>query len=168
MIRILKIMIVLVIGLQALFYGLQNIANLHSVHGTIFSLGYVLSGVEHVHYTKTMFFYSTSPALTMAAVILVIVAELAVGFFGLKGAYDMFAARRASFEEFRNSMLAGQVAAALALLTWFGLFMTFGGAFFEMWQTRIGGGTVDLAFRIASISAIAMLFVYNTPDGPSH
>ena len=33
-----------------------------------------------------------------------------------------------------------QLAAAIALLTWLGLFMTFGGAFFQMWQTEIGNG----------------------------
>ena len=168
MLRLLKVMIVLIIGLHSLFYALQNIANFYGAHGTMFSLGYVLSGVDHVHYPKTMFFYSSNPVLTMGAAVLVVIAELAVGFFGLKGAYDMFAARHASLEQFRNSMWSGQVAAAFALLTWFGLFMTGGGAFFEMWQTQIGRGTVDLACKFASISAIAMLFVYNTPDGPSH
>ena len=46
----------------------------------------------------------------------------------------MFAARNSNPEEFRSSMWAGQLAAAIALLTWFGLFMTFGGAFLQMWQ----------------------------------
>jgi predicted small integral membrane protein len=48
--------------------------------------------------------------------------------------WDMFAARNSNPEEFRSSMWAGQLAAAIALLTWFGLFMTFGGAFLQMWQ----------------------------------
>jgi predicted small integral membrane protein len=164
MLRLLKALIVLLVGLQALFYALQNIANLH---GAMFAIGYVISGVDHQHYPNTLFFHSGNPTLAIAALSLVVVGELAVGFFGLKGAWDMLAARNASPEQFRNSMRAGQVAAALALLTWFGLFMTFGGAFFQMWQTEIGNGSLDEAFKFATVSVLAILFVYNTPDGQS-
>lgn len=164
MLRILKALIVLLIGLQALFYALQNIANLH---GATFAIGYVISGADHHHYPNTLFFHSGNPILALAALILVVVGELAVGFFGLKGAWDMLAARHSSAEQFRNSMRAGQVAAALALLTWFGLFMTLGGAFFQMWQTEIGNGSLDEAFKFATVSVVAILFVCNTPDGQS-
>lgn len=164
MLRLLKVLIVLVIGLQAVFYALQNIAN---VHGALFAIGYVISGADHQHYPNTLFFHSGNPAFAIAALILVVLGELTVGFFGLKGAWDMFAVRHAASEQFRSSMSAGQVAAAFALLTWFGLFMTFGGAFFQMWQTEIGNGSLDEAFKFATVSAIAILFVYNTPDGES-
>lgn len=164
MLRLLKALIVLVMGLQALFYALQNLANLH---GATFAIGYVISGADHQHYPNTLFFHSGNPAFAIAALILVLVGEFAVAIFGLKGAWDMFAARNSTAEEFRTSMSAGQLAAAFALLTWFGLFMAFGGAFFQMWQTEIGNGSLDEAFKFATVSAIAILFVYNTPDGRS-
>jgi len=52
----------------------------------------------------------------------------------------------------------------MALLTWFSLFVTIGGAFFEMWQTPMGSGSQDHAFDFAAISAITILFVYLTDD----
>lgn len=161
MIRIVKALLVLSIGLQALFYALQNVANLAVAHQT---LGYVLSGTDHAVYTETLFFTSANPGLHWAALIIVLILEFSVGFFGIKGGWDLFRARSASAEAFQAAKWAGIMAAGLALLTWFGVFMTWGGAFFQMWQTQIGTGSLEGAFMIAIASAIVILFVCHTPD----
>ncbi len=160
-IRILKCLLVLTVGLNGLFCALQNVANFRQAKD---ALAYVISGSGHETYPHTLFFYSNSSALHWAALIVALVGEFAVGFFGLKGAWDLFAARNGTAKEFHAAKTAGVWAGGIALLTWFGLFVTIGGAFFEMWQTPMGSGSQDHAFDFAAISAITILFVYLTDD----
>ena len=60
MFRILKSLIVLFIGLHALFYALQNVANIGAAFGGI---AYVMSGADHAPYPETLFFKSANPLL---------------------------------------------------------------------------------------------------------
>jgi predicted small integral membrane protein len=160
-VRILKCLLVLTIGLNGLFCALQNVANFRQAKD---ALAYVISGTGHETYPHTLFFFSNSSALHWAALLVALVGEFAVGFFGLKGAWDLFAARNGTTKQFHAAKTAGVWAAGMALLTWFGLFVTIGGAFFEMWQTPMGAGSQDHAFEFAAISAITILFVYLTDD----
>ena len=161
MVRFLKTLLVLFIGLHALIYALQNLANLEQAHA---ALGYVLSNEGHRVYPSSLFFAVTSPILHWCALWLVILGEFAVGYFGIRGAWDMFAARNDTSEQFHVAKSNGVVAAALALLVWFGFFMTFGAAFFQMWQTELGAGSMEGAFMYSMASAITMMFVYVTQD----
>jgi predicted small integral membrane protein len=161
MLRILKVLLVLFVGLHALLYALQNLANLEQAHA---ALGYVLSNADHQVYPNTVFFSVSSPLLHWGALWLVIIGEFAVGFFGIKGAWEMFSARHDTVEEFHAAKTSGVVAASIALLVWFGFFMTFGAAFFQMWQTEVGAGSMEGAFMYAMASAITMMFVYVTGD----
>jgi len=161
MLRILKTLLVLFIGLHALIYALQNLANLEQAHA---ALGYVLSSQGHEVYPSSMFFAVTNPVLHWCALWIAIFGEFAVGYFGVKGAWDMFAVRNNTVERFHRAKTNGVIAAALALLVWFGFFMTFGAAFFQMWQTELGSGSMEGAFMYAMASAITMMFVYVTND----
>lgn len=161
MLRILKILLVLFIGLHALIYALQNLANLELAYAAV---GYVASNQGHEVYPGTMFFAVTNPILLWCALGLVILGETAVGFFGIKGAWDMFAVRKDTAEQFHSAKTNGVIAAALAVLVWFGFFMTFGAAFFQMWQTEAGSGSMEGAFMYSMASAITMMFVCLTND----
>lgn len=161
MLRILKILLVLFIGLHALIYALQNLANLEQAHAAI---GYVLSNQGHEVYPSSMFFAVTNPLLHWCALWLVILGEFAIGYFGIKGAWDLFAVRKDTAERFHSAKTNGVIAAALALLVWFGFFMTFGAAFFQMWQTEVGSGSMEGAFMYSMASAITMMFVCITND----
>lgn len=161
MVRLLKSTLVFFIGLHALFYALQNIANLSNAHG---ALVYVMSGADHQAYPLTLFFKSDDPLIAWAALILVLLGEFAIAFFGIKGGWDLFSARNKSEEGFHAAKRAGIIAAGFALLVWFGFFMSFGAAFFQMWQTEIGTGSMEGAFMYAIASAVTMLFVCLTDD----
>ena len=161
MLRLLKAVLVFFIGLHALVYALQNLANISAAQG---ALAYVSSGQDHEVYKDTFFFYLSEPAFHWAALGLVLIGEFSVAFFGIKGGVDLFRARKGSAEEFQAAKHAGIVAAGLALLVWFGFFMTFGAAFFQMWQTQTGTGSMEGAFMYAMASAITMLFVCLTDD----
>lgn len=161
MVRLVKSSLVLFIGLHALFYALQNMANLGAAHD---ALVYVMSGADHEAYAATIFFKSSNGAVAWAALFLVLTGEFAVGIFGIKGGWDLFAARAGTAEEFHTAKRNGVIAAGLALLVWFGLFMSFGAAFFQMWQTQTGAGSMNGAFIYAMASAVTMLFVCLTED----
>lgn len=161
MTRIMKSLLVLTVGLNALFCALQNIANIDEAHA---AFAYVISGADQKTYPHTLFFYSGSSALHWAALIAVLVGEFAIAFFGIKGAWDLFAARNGTAKQFRSAKTAGLHAGGLALLTWFGLFLAVGANLFQMWQTPIGSNSQEHAAAFAALSAITILFVYLTPD----
>ena len=160
MLKWIKIALVACIGLQALFYVLHNIANLEAAFGAI---AYVFSGADHLAYSDSAFFHTDNAALVWVALAIVFAGEFAVGFFGLKGAIRMIRARDDA-ALFKVAKRDGVIAAALALLVWFGMFMTFGAAFFQMWQTEVGAGSMEGAFMYAVVSAVVMLFVCLTED----
>src|SRR5947207_1212321 len=161
MFRILKSLLVLVVGLNALICALQNLANLRESQA---AFAYVMSGAGQTTYPHTLFFYSNSSAFHWAALIIVLICEFSVALFGLKGALDLFVARNGTAEQFHAAKMAGLWAGGLALLTWFGLFLAIGANFFQMWQTPMGSSSQAHAFDFAAISALTILFVYLTPD----
>jgi predicted small integral membrane protein len=161
MLRLIKSLLVLFIGLHALFYALQNFANLAAAHG---AMVYVMSGADHEVYPATMFFKVADSTFAWIALTLVLAGELGVAFFGLKGGWDLFQSRNASAEDFHTAKRAGVIAAGLALVVWFGLFMTVGAAFFQMWQTQAGTASMEGAFMYAMASAVTMIFVSLTDD----
>ncbi len=161
MIRIVKAALVASVGLHALFYALQNLANLSQAHGALL---YVMSLADHEVYPVTAFFALDNPAMAWIALGIVLIGEFGAGFFGLKGGWDLLRARKAEGAEFHAAKKAGIIAAGLALLTWFGLFMTFGAAFFQMWQTPMGTGSMEGAFMYSVASAATILFVCLTAD----
>lgn len=161
MFRILKSLLVLTIGVHALVYALQNVANIAAAQGAI---AYVMSGADNEAYPHTMFFKTASPALAWLALACILAGEFFVAFFGIKGGWDLFSARNGTAEQFNAAKSGGLWAAGLALLTWFGLFGVFGGAFFQMWQTEAGDSSLRGAFFFALASAITMMFVSLTPD----
>jgi hypothetical protein len=75
MIRVVKSLLVLSVGANALICALQNIANLDEARG---ALAYVMSGTGQETYKHTLFFYSSSPALAWSALTLVLAGEFAI------------------------------------------------------------------------------------------
>jgi predicted small integral membrane protein len=161
MFRVLKSLLVLTIGVHALVYALQNVANIAQAQGAI---AYIMSGADNQAYPNTMFFKTASPALAWFALVCILAGEISVAFFGIKGGWDLFKTRNGTAEQFNAAKSGGLWAAGLALLTWFGLFGVVGGAFFQMWQTEAGDNSLRGAFFFALASAITMLFVMLSPD----
>lgn len=161
MLRLIKAALVAAVGLHALFYVMENIANIEQAH---FALAYVFSGADHEVYPNHIFPPLTNPVFAWIALGVVLLGESATAIFGLLGGWHLFKARNASAAEFHSAKRAGIIAGSLALLTWFGLFMTFGAAYFAMWQTELGTGSMEGAFMYAMASAITILFVCLTPD----
>ena len=142
--------------MQGLLYAIQNIANLDQAYA---SLAYVMSNADHLSYPNSAFQAITNPILIWMALTLVLIGEFGAGFLGTKGSWDLFINRKASADVFNTAKTAGLLACGVAVVTWFGLFLVIGGAYFQMWQTEIGGGSWSGAFICMASSAFVMIFL---------
>lgn len=161
MLRWIKIALVALVGLHALFYAAHNIANFDMMQ---YSLHYVMTGTDHAAYPETAFFKTGNGILIFIATAAILIGEFLIAYFGLKGAWDLFKVRKGDVAAFHLAKRNAVIAGAMALLVWFGLFMTFGAAFFQMWQTQLGGGSLQGSFYYAAMSALVILFVVKTED----
>jgi len=155
-IRYLKIMISIIAAGMALIYALQNIANIDAAHGAFI---YVMSGAEHVAYPETMFFKTANSSVAWIALVITLVGEFLAGILLLKGAMDMFRSIDADSVQFNASKKFAEIGAGIGVLIWFGFFGVMGAAFFQMWQTQIGTGSMNGAFQYFVSMALTLFFI---------
>lgn len=153
--RNLKVIFTALLGLMALIYVLQNFVNLEAAYG---ALGYVLSLQDHEGFARNMFPALGSPFSQVAAWI-VFAFELATGVVLLWGAWRLWSARGADPAEYRAATRAARLGAGLAVITWFGLFGVFGGAAYQMWQTEVGSGSLNDAFKFSVWGFLLLLYL---------
>jgi predicted small integral membrane protein len=158
--RNIKIMFVVITSLMALIYVTQNVANTEAAHQAIM---YVMSGTDHEAYPDSFGPKFTDPVFGWIAVAIIFALEYAAGFLLAKGAWDMWRARREDPEIFATSKKWALIGCATGVLVWFGLFGVVGAAFFQMWQTAVGTGSMDGAFQLF-VSCTLTLLVINQPD----
>jgi len=161
MIRLLKSLVMLSVALLCIFYATNNVANLGNMYG---ALAYVLGNQDHTVYPSAFGPAITFGPLIWVAVVIVLIGEYGAGLLALKGAWDLFAARGKSAEEFQAAKGMALTACLVGILTWFGLFMAVGGAYFQMWQTTVGAGSQADAFRFAAMLGIIFLIVNSCDD----
>ena len=159
-IRYLKIVFVVFIALLCLFYGGQNVANLGACYETF---AYVLGAADHQAYPDSFFPAIRTPALIWLTLALVVTFEFAAGLLATKGAWDLWTARQSSATDFNAAKTYALVGCGMGVIVWFGLFAVFGGALFQMWQTDIGGASMDDSFQFFAACALIFLIV-NTAD----
>ena len=98
--RYLKVVFVGLVALMCLFYGTQNVVNLDACYQ---AFAYVLGAVDHQVYTNQVIPAIQSSTVIWLALITVVGLEFAAGLCAAKGAWDLWAARKASTQEFNNS-----------------------------------------------------------------
>lgn len=160
-IRYLKIVLVVFVALLGVMYAAQNVVNLDEAYT------FVMSAVgmrDHTAYPSAFGPALHSPVLVWAALAIIILAEFAAGLLAAKGAWDLWAARNASAATFNAAKTCAVLGCGGALVIWFGLFTVVGGAYFQMWQTALGGASLAGAFQCAAQAGIVLLFV-NMTDG---
>jgi len=142
--RYIKIALAAFASLFCLFYAIQNMANLGPAEWFV---GTMTAMEGHEGYPNTFAFAVTSPVLVKAMLWIIILLELAAGVLAGKGAFDMFARRNGSSDEFNDAKTYALAGTGLAVVIWFGIFGAFGGAFFQMWQVDAGLSALrDAAF----------------------
>ena len=159
--RVLKIILVLFVAMQALFYGLQNLANLEAAYQLT---AYVMSNAEHELYPNSIFPAMTSSALVWAALVVILVGEFSAGALAAKGAFDMWLSRKAPAAEFSKSQKFAILGCGASMIVWFGLFMVIAGGYFQMWQTTAGSASFNGAFQYFCASALVLIILYVAED----
>lgn len=160
-IRYLKIIFVASISLLCLFYAAQNVANLDACYQ---AFAYVMGAVDHEVYPDSIFPVIQSPALIWLMLVLVVALEFVAGLLAAKGAWDLWAARKAPAADFNGAKTFALIGCGVGIVVWLGLFEVFGGALMQMWQTEIGGGSMDNAFQFFVACALIFLIVKGVDD----
>lgn len=161
MIRLFKALIVFSAALLCIFYATNNVVNLDAMYG---ALAYVLGNQDHAVYPNAFGPAVTFGPLIWVAVVIVLIGEYGAGLLALKGSWDMLRARGKSADEFQAAKKTALLACLVGILTWFGLFMAIGGAYFQMWQTTVGAGSQGDAFRFAAMLGIIFLIVQSRDE----
>jgi predicted small integral membrane protein len=155
-IRYVKAALVAFISLMCLMYAAQNVANLQAAH---FFVSAATSTAGHEAYPASFGPGLESPALAWLALAIILAGEITAGVLAARGAWALWAARSAGADAFNAAKRYANLGGGVALLVWFGLFTVVGGAYFQMWQTELGGGSLDGAFQFVTQIGIVLLFV---------
>ena len=154
-VRILKAVLTLLLGIFALLVGVDNILDYETNFAFV---QHVLSMDTTFPDNALMWRAITSSWVHHAAYAAIIAAELAVGCLCALGAWRIFAARNATspgFSEAKALAIAG-LAAGFGLY-FFG-FLVVGGEWFQMWQSQTWNGQ-EAAFRFAASFGLVLIFV---------
>ncbi len=160
--RYLKIALIIFVALLCLMYATQNLVNLNAAY---FFVSSVVTMDGHSAYPAAFGPAIDSPFLIWAALAIIVAFELAAGLASARGAYDMWRARAAEEAEFNAAMKYAVLGCGLGLATWFGLFFVIGGAYFQMWQTELGAGSLNGSFQNSVLIGMVLLLLqgHTTP-----
>lgn len=161
MIRYLKIILVVFVGLNGLFYFADNIINWEAARGAV---GAVIAMGERPWYANALVPAFTGQTAATIALLVILTGEFLVGALSLKGAFDMLMKAGAPAADFNASKKMAIAGCAMALIVWFGGFTVIGGAVFQMWQTALGQGSMGDAHRFLMGSGMVLLFVAMKDD----
>lgn len=155
-IRYLKIVLITFVGLQGWLYVAGNLANWDAGLGAV---AYVLGMQDHAVYSNPIIPPITGPVVVTLAFLVILAGEFLIGALSLKGAWDLWRARKASADAFNSAKTYAILGAGMAMVVWFGGFIVLGGALFQMWQTQAGAGSFNGAFVYSASSGLVLLFV---------
>lgn len=160
MIRNLKVCLVVFTALTCLMYAGQNVVNLSAAYNFVAD---VVTMSNQVVYPASFGPSIHSPFLIWLLLGVIVALEFTAGLLAARGALDLWKTRHAGADEFNNAKKFAILGCGMALVIWFGLFMSVGGAYFQMWQTELGAAALESAFQIATLNGIVLLFI-NAPD----
>ena len=153
--RYLKICAALFIGLIGFLAFLNNLFNIASAQTFVAA---VISAPEQPYY-KIIGPTFAAGWQGWLGLVVIMAGELTAGVLGFIGAARLFGARTAAPSDFQNAKAAAIAGGAMGMLVWYGLFIVLGELYFNMWQTEIGLGSVNGAFRYGTVCAVLMFFI---------
>ncbi|MBB5518077.1 DUF2165 family protein [Amphiplicatus metriothermophilus] len=156
MIRWLKIILVIFVGLNGLFYFAANIANWEVARGAV---GATIAMGERPWYPVALVPPLEGTAAATVALVVILTGELLVGVLSLAGAWRLIGAADKPAEAFNGAKSLAIAGCAMALVVWFGGFTAIGGALFQMWQTELGQASLGDAHKFLVGSGIVLLWL---------
>lgn len=148
------------LALMHLAYAMQNVLNLTRAGEAV---AIVLGQAEASVYPRSVMPPVRSPVLTWIALIVIIALQFAAGAALALGSVQMLMAGGGSPADFAAATEWGLIGCGIALLLWFGLFLTIGAALFQMWQSPLGQGAMGDATRNGMFAGLVMLILLFLP-----
>ena len=159
-IRLSKALLVLLVGLFSLLVGADNIID----YGTNYAF------VEHVMAMDTVFPNSTltwraitSTTFNEIAYAFIIAGELMTGLLCVAGAFRLWQARDAGAADYNAAKEVAVAGLVCGLALWFFGFLTVGGEWFQMWQSKTWNGE-EAAFRFVTCIGLVLIFLGQRDD----
>lgn len=143
------------LALHHLIYAVQNLVNIRQAYGYVQA---VFSQDEAPFYPKSLVPAIRNPLLVRAGLVIIIAFELAAGLLLAAGAIVMLGAVGSPADLALASRWA-VLGCGVALLLWFGLFLTVAAAGFQMWQMQLGEGAMRGAFYSGVFSGLVLLLL---------
>lgn len=153
--RYFKIVAALIIGLIGALAFLDNLFNINSAQSFVSA---VISAPEQPYY-KVFGPTFGSTWQGWLGLLVIMAGELAAGVFGFIGAFNLFKNKTADTAEFEKAKVLAICGGAIGVFVWYGFFIVVGEMYFNMWQTDIGLGSVNGAFRYGTVCAVLMFFI---------
>ena len=153
--RIAKLLLVLALALYYTFVVFNNLTDYDSNYQFV---RHVLMMDSTFAGNRGMWRALNSSAWHTAFYISIIAWEAVTMLLLWWGGWRMQRSLRASAEVFHQSKRIAIAGLTLGMLMWLGAFLTIGGEWFLMWQSRTWNGQ-DAAFRMFTIIGIVLLFV---------
>ncbi len=158
--RTLKVVAALFIGLIGSLAFLNNLLNISSAQSFVSA---VISAPEQPYY-KVIGPTFSSAWQGWLGLLVIMAGELAAGILGFIGAFQMMKNKAADSTGFQNAKSLAISGGVLGVFIWYGFFIVAGEMYFNMWQTEIGLGSVNGAFRYGTVCAILMFFIAMRDD----
>lgn len=158
--EILVASLVAFLALMHMIYAIQNLLNLEPAHGAVAA---ALGQADAPVYPRSLVPPVRSPLMIWTALVVIIAAQLIAGAALAAGSLQMFLASTGSAADFAAATEWALIGCSVALLIWFGLFLTIGAALFQMWQTPLGQGAMGDAFRNGVFAGMLMLILLFLP-----
>src|SRR6056297_1729547 len=158
--EILVASLVAFLALMHLAYAIQNVLNMTQAGEAIAG---VLGQADAPVYPRSLMPSIRSPVLIWIALVVIIAVQFAAGGALALGAVQMFMAGGGSPADFAAATEWALIGCGIALLLWFGLFLTIGAALFQMWQTPLGQGAMGDAYRNGMFAGVVMLILLFLP-----
>lgn len=155
MLRAAKIALVLGVALFYTFVVLNNATDYDSNYQFV---RHVMMMDTSFPGNRGMWRAINSPLLHTLFYLSIMAWEFVTMTLGWLGAFVLVKAQRASAAEFNRSKTIAIAALTLSLLQWLVIFLTFGGEWFLMWQSKTWNGQ-DAAFRMFTVVGVVLLLV---------
>ena len=163
---LLRLSKITLVGASAFFLLLVVFNNLTDYGSNFEFVKHVLSMDTTFPGNAGMWRALTSPVLHHAFYAAIILWEAATGALIGAGSWRLWQARTASVAAWHSAKSLATLGLTLSLLQWYVAFITVGGEWFLMWQSKIWNGQ-EAAFRMFAIMGLSLIFLNLRDDEPS-
>lgn len=156
--RLAKIVVVLLTGLQGWMLALSNAFSFQGVVGEVTrTLSMEVTWQVPAHMWRA----TDNPVMIYGASFLIVGLEFAMALLCTIGAWQMWCAREGDKAAFNSAKVLALLGFFCGILLFYGVFTVVGGNFYEMWQGA-ARPVLDTAFRHGVFILLILLFVAET------